>query len=283
MTLGQSLRQAARAIAALGSDEASLEAELLLMHATGLDRVHVYQRLDEEIAPEQAAVFQKLLERRLAHEPVPYIIGHKEFFGLEFEVAPCALIPRPETETLVELVIAHARERGGPLTIADIGTGSGIIAVAVASAVPEARVVATDISEESLALAKRNAERHGVAGRIEFALGDLLEALRGPVDVIAANLPYVATADWEALPPEIREYEPRAGLDGGPDGLRVIERMLSQAPKWLRPGGAVFEEIGDTQGPAAAGMARRYFPGAEVRVDPDLAGRDRVLMVRTRG
>lgn len=282
MTLGQTLRQAARAIAALGSDEASLEAELLMMHATGLDRVHLYQRLDEELMPEQAAAFQKYLERRLAHEPVPYIVGHKEFFGLEFQVAPCALIPRPETETLVELVIAYARERGGPLTIADIGTGTGIIAVALASALPEMRIVATDISEESLALARRNAERHGVADRITFAQGDLLDALREPVDVIAANLPYVTTVEWEALPPEIREYEPRSGLDGGPDGLRVIERMLSQAPDWLRPGGALFEEIGDTQGPAAAEMARRYFPDAEIGVEPDLAGRDRVLVVRTR-
>jgi len=281
MTLGQSLRQAAHAIAALGSDEASLEAELLLMEATGLDRVHLYQRLDEEVAPEEAAVFQRYLERRLAHEPVPYIVGHKEFFGLEFEVAPCALIPRPETETLVELVIAYARGRGGPLTIADIGTGTGIIAVAVAWALPEARVIATDIAEESLALARRNAERHGVAGRMTFAQGDLLDALSEPVDVIAANLPYVKTADWEALPPEIREYEPRSGLDGGPDGLRLIERLLAEAPRWLRQRGALFEEIGDTQGPAAAEMARRYFPDAEVRVERDLAGRDRVLVVRT--
>jgi len=263
-----------------GSDEGSLEAELLMCHALGTTREQLYQRLSDTLG-EGLGVYEKLIQRRCAHEPTAYILGRREFFGLELEVTPAALIPRPETEALLELVIRFARERfgGEPFTLVDVGVGCGTIAVAVAHSAPNARVVATDLSGEALALAWRNAERHGVTNRIQFRRGDLLVPLAEPVDVIAANLPYVTTADWDALPVEIRDWEPRSALDGGPDGLRVIERFLREAPRYLRPGGALFAEVGDAQGGAASAIARAAFPGAAIEVKQDLAGRDRVLCV----
>jgi protein-(glutamine-N5) methyltransferase, release factor-specific len=276
------LRDAERLISATGSDEARLEAELLVIHALGIDRVHLYQQLEEEIAPADSALLRSLLNRRLAHEPTPYIVGHKEFFGLDFKVSPVALVPRPETETLVELVVAFSRERFGdsPFTVADIGCGCGIICVSLAHALPSAQAIATDINQGSLDLTGRNAERHGVQGRVRLALGDLLDPLSSRVDIIAANLPYVTTAEWGRLPPEIREHEPRSGLDGGPDGLRLIARLIEEAPAHLRPGGALFEEIGDEQGAAVAELARNALPNARISIEKDLAGRDRVLLVQ---
>jgi release factor glutamine methyltransferase len=291
---------------AAATEEAALESELLLRHALGLGRVQLYQRLSERLTRQQFAAFRALVERRLADEPTSYITGNREFFGLDFEVTPAAIVPRPETETLVELVTAFARERYGdaPFTLVDVGTGCGAIAVSVAHALPGARVLANDISCAAVALARRNAARHRVAGRVELVEGDALGWLRSPstrsaadavravrangedepgrrVDLIAANLPYVRTSDWERLPPEIRDHEPRTGLDGGPDGLRVIARLLAQLPECLAPGGALFAEIGDDQGKAAAALARGAFPEGDIRIERDLAGRDRVLVVHT--
>jgi release factor glutamine methyltransferase len=265
----------------LSGDEAALEAELLLMHALGVDRARVYQRLAEPLAPEASAAHRRLLDRRLAGEPLPYITGHREFFALCFETTPAALIPRPETETLVELAIAFARERcaGRRIAIADIGTGSGVIAIALARQLPLARIVATDISADALALARRNAARHEVADRIDFREGDLLEPITEPVQIIAANLPYVTTEQLESSPPEIRDHEPRLALDGGSDGLDVIGRLLAQAPARLAEGGALFCEIGACQGDAAREIGRGAFPDARTEIAHDLAGRDRVLAV----
>jgi release factor glutamine methyltransferase len=264
-----------------GSDEASLEAEILLCHALGIDRARLYQQLGEPIG-EVSDAFAELLRRRRAREPLAYIVGHREFFGLEFDVSPAALIPRPETEMLVEAVMSFATERFGaqPFHLADIGVGCGTIAVSVARALSNARVIATDVSSEALALAQRNAEKHGVDSRIEFREGDLLEPLTEPADLLAANLPYVTTSDWEALPPEIRDWEPRAALDGGPDGLRVIERFFRSTPDYLMPGGAVLAEIGDAQGSDARRIATETFPEAAIGVERDLAGKDRLLVVR---
>jgi release factor glutamine methyltransferase len=264
-----------------GSDEASLEAEILLCHALGINRARLYQRLEEPIG-EVSHAFAELLRRRRAREPLAYVVGHREFFGLEFDVSPAALIPRPETEILVEAVVIFATERfgAGPFHMVDIGVGCGTIAVSVARALSNARVIATDLSSEALALAGRNAEKHGVASRIEFRNGDLLESLTEPANVLAANLPYVTTSDWEALPPEIRDWEPRAALDGGPDGLRVIERFFRAAPDYLMPGGAIFAEIGDAQGADASRVATEAFPEAAIRVERDLERKDRLLVVQ---
>lgn len=283
MNVREALREGERLLGTAGSDEAELEAELLLRHAMGIDRVHLYQRLTGALPPEPYAVYRMLLDRRLAHEPTAYILGRREFFGLEFEVTPAALIPRPETEMLVELVITFARERfsDGRFSLADIGVGCGAIAVAIAHEAPGAGIVAVDVSKRALALARRNARRHGVEERIRFLHGDLLAPLQTPVDVIAANLPYVRASDWRATPPEIREHEPRRALEGGADGLKLIRRLIAEAPVCLKPGGALFAEIGDEQGAAALALARHAFPHARVEVKQDLAGLDRVLAVYT--
>jgi len=278
----EALRQARRLLPQV-SDEPELEAELLLRHCLGVDRASLYRLLTAELPEEEQQRFRDLVRRRLIHEPTAYIIGHKEFFGLDFEVTPAAIIPRPETEVLVELAIeaAHKKLLADALPIADVGTGSGAIAVALASALPEGKITATDTSPEALELAQRNAARHRVDKRIRFLQSDLLDTVPGRVDVLVANLPYVTTADWKALPPEIKDHEPREGLDGGPDGLRVIERLLEQAPARLSPSGVLLAEIGDMQGRAAKAAARAAFPEAAVKVMPDPSGRDRVLAVHT--
>lgn len=253
------------------------------MHAFKTDRVHLYEALRDPLPLRTARSYHRLLDRRLAHEPTPYIIGRKEFFGLEFEVTRAAIIPRPETETLVELAVGFSRERYATTNpkIVDVGTGSGAIAVSLAHRLIYARVIAVDVSKRALSLARRNAARHAVVANIDFIHGDTLAPLTTPVDIIVANLPYVTTEQWEATPLEIREHEPRSGLDGGPDGLRYIRKLLRQAPAKLVRDGALFAEIGDWQGPEASFLARRAFPTADVDVRPDLAGRDRVLCVLT--
>ncbi len=281
MIVSEALRRGTRLIQSTGSDEARLEAELLLMHALKTDRVHLYERLQDELPARAADHYQHLIDRRRLHEPTPYIVGHKEFFGLEFEVARSALIPRPETEMLVQLTInfANAHYADNRFTAVDVGTGSGVIAITVASQLPNARVIATDVSKRAMALARRNAERHDVAARIEFVDGDTLPPVKGRADIIAANLPYVTTEDWLATPPEIRDWEPRRALDGGGDGLRCLLRLFRQAPEKLARNGALFAEIGDRQGAAARSLAEEAFPDAQVEVRPDLAGRDRVICV----
>lgn len=303
MKVREALLEGRRLLESIGSDEAEIEAELLLMHAMRADRVRLFQRLNDALPPRVLATYRRYLDRRAAHEPVAYITRRREFFGLEFEVTPAALIPRPETEVLVELVIGWVRRQRAddPVSIADVGVGCGTIAVALARELPQSRVFAIDTSKRALRLAERNARRHGVDGRIEFLHGSLLtplssahpepksgasrtssrRALGRRVDVIASNLPYVRTGDWHQLPPEIREHEPRRSLDGGPDGLRLIRRLLRQAPHYLTPGGALFAEIGDDEGPAAKAAAERCFPTSRIDVRPDLAGLDRVLVIET--
>jgi len=265
----------------LTGEGAALEVEVLLMHALGLDRTSLYQRFDDELTGDDSVAFTGLLSRRQNHEPLAYITGHREFFALDFEVTRAALIPRPETETLVELAISFARSQFAdqPITIADIGTGSGIIAVSIATALPNAHIIATDVSPEALALARRNAESHGVSNRVDLREGDLLDPVDKPVDIIAANLPYVTTKQWETSPPEIRGHEPRLALDGGSDGLDVIRRLVAEASAHLADNGALFCEIGDWQGGVVRDRAMHAFPGARIDVHPDLAGRDRVLTV----
>ncbi len=300
MLIRDALREGRQRLRAAGNEEAHLEAELLLLRALRWNRVRLYQRLANAMAPAAYARYQRLINRRLAHEPLAYILGHREFFGLDFLVTPAAIIPRPETEVLVELTIAYARDRfaGAPFVLVDVGVGCGAIAVAVAVNLLNAQILAIDISKRALALARRNAHRHGAGDRITFLWGDLLMPLKShpgrsepnpaasldsglKANIIVANLPYVATADWAAAAPEIREHEPRRGLDGGPDGLRLIRRLLRQAPAHLRAGGALFAEIGDGHGPAVASLARAAFPAARVEIKPDLAGLDRVLAVYT--
>ncbi len=186
------------------------------------------------------------------------------------------LIPRPETETLIDLALARR-----PATVIDVGTGSGCIAVALAVHLPRVTICAIDVSPAALAVAQRNVERHGVADRVRLMVGDLLNPRPSPVDLLVSNPPYIPSGDYGSLPPSIRDHEPRMALDGGADGLALISQLLAQAPAALRPGGGILIEIGAEQGEAAAALARTFFPQAVVRVHPDLAGRDRVLEVQT--
>ncbi len=280
MNLGQARRTAATRLAGGGLDEAELDADVLLRHALGdIDRAHLLAHLDDALPEDAAAAFERLLARRLAHEPTAYIVGHREFYGLDLRVTPAALIPRPETEMLVEAALARIGGSEYP-EVVDVGAGSGAIAIAIAVHHPTARIVATDVSADALALAAQNAQRHGVAGRLQLVRTDLLAAVRGHIDVIVANPPYVRTTDWQRLDPEIREHEPRLALDGGADGLGVVRRLLEQAAPFVARGAALYIEIGADEGAEALASARSLMPFAHCGVRPDLAGRDRVLAVQ---
>lgn len=279
-TIAEALVGTARRLEAAGIDDAHLEAEVLLSHALRIDRAHLLARLHDSIPQEAGAAFEALIARRLRHEPLAYITGHREFFGLEFSCGPGALIPRQETELLVEIALDEIRTRGPEIRVVDVGTGTGAIAVAIAVNAPGTHITAIDASAGALALARLNAEAHRVADRIALRTGDLLQGLGG-FDLIVANLPYVAAPDWDSLAPEIRLWEPRESLVGGERGTEVIERLLDHAPAHLAPAGVVAAEIGDTQAGELRAYARACFPDAEIHVRTDLAGLDRALVVRT--
>jgi release factor glutamine methyltransferase len=281
--IGQALQEATNSLRAVASAP-QLEAEVLLSHVLDTSRTVLSAHPEHTLTPDQLSSYQALVRQRVSNYPLPYLTGRIEFYGLEFEVTPDVLIPRPETETLVDLALARR-----PATVVDVGTGSGCIAVALAAHLPDAIIYAIDISAAALAVAQRNAERHGVAGRIPLLVGNVLSPRPGPVDLVVSNPPYVRSDECASLPASIRDYEPRLALDGGTDGLAVIRKLLAQAPAVLRnggpegqaAGGGLLIEIGADQGEAASQLARTFFPQATVRVHPDLAGRDRVLEVQT--
>ncbi|MBP8948789.1 MAG: peptide chain release factor N(5)-glutamine methyltransferase [Candidatus Promineofilum sp.] len=261
------------------SPSPALDARLLLAHALGRDHAYLVAHDDELLSAEQAAAFAQLLARAAADEPIPYLTGRAPFYGQEFAVAPAVLIPRPETEQLVEVAIGWARRRGR-LRVADVGTGSGCIAVTLARHLPAAEVAAVDVSAAALAVARSNAERLA-PGRVALVRGDLLAAFGPGLDLIAANLPYVTRQEWTALADGVKSYEPALALDGGTDGLDAIRALLPQAAERLRPGGLVLLEIGWRQGEAAAALARAAFPAARIAVRPDFAGHDRLVVIET--
>ncbi|MGD8625156.1 MAG: peptide chain release factor N(5)-glutamine methyltransferase [Anaerolineae bacterium] len=275
----EALRQASRMLANEGVDSPRLDAELLLAHVLEVNRAAVLARPERRLTPKELTLYRDLAARRAAREPLAYILGHWEFYGLDFAVDERALIPRPETELLVEEALRLAKGMAPGVRIADVGAGSGAIAVTLAVHLSRATVYALDASPEALALAAENAARH--KARIRCLAGDLLAPLPEAVDLIAANLPYVARDEWPTLPPEIRAHEPRAALDGGADGLALIGRLLDRASDHLRAGGAVLVEIGAAQGEAAVDLAREAMPGARVRLCQDYAGLDRLVVVET--
>ena len=290
-TVAQLLRATERRLASAGIEDARLEAEVLVGHALRLTREALLARLQEPTKKGTAAASVALL-RRVRHEPAAYITSHREFFGLDLACTPAALIPRPETELLVELALAYIAARPAPALersegtrdpqplVADVGTGSGAIAIAIAVHAPEARVVAVDTSRAALLLARRNARAHGVAGRIDFVQASLLDALRGPFDIVAANLPYIPTRLYRALPPEILDHEPQAALHAGRRGTAVIEALLEQAAARLRPGGLLLAEHAWNQGRRLRDAAHASFPRARIETKRDLAGLERVLVIQ---
>ena len=220
-----------------------LEAEVLLAHVLGWERIQLYTGFDRAVPPDKLAEFKQLIVQRSEHKPTQYILGRCEFFSLEFRVAQAVLIPRPETEHLVEALIERAREIADAKVL-EIGTGSGCIVVAAATALPAAEFNAVDISDDALAIPRENARRHEVGGRIHFGQGDLFEPLVGRTfDFIVSNPPYVSEAEWRGLAPEVRDFEPRTALVGGADGLDVYRRIIPQAGEYLAPGGSLLLEL----------------------------------------
>jgi len=271
MRLKEHLRRTRQALTDYGIEDASLEGELLLRQALNINRIQLYQSFHSELSPEQQLRLQTLTERRLKGEPSAYINGRREFYGLDFYVNCNTLIPRPETEMLVDKLINLAQDFEQPI-IADIGTGCGAIAVSLAKHLPQAVIYATDISPAALDIARRNAEGHGVADNIRIIEGDLLTPLPEPVDFIAANLPYVRQDDID-----VKGYEPMLALDGGEDGLAVIRRLCNQLNGKLCPGGWLLLEIGQGQSGAVTDLLNNLFPEAEIEITPDLSGIDRIV------
>jgi release factor glutamine methyltransferase len=303
-TIGQLLPGAIERLRANGSESARLDAELLLSDVLAVDRTTVVAHPEAAVGPAAAERFEDHLRRREAGEPVAYIRGLKEFHDLAFAVDGRALIPRPETELLVDLALADLTERLGrgprqagtpPLAIADVGTGSGAIAVAIAVALRwrgmlgEVQIVASDLAPDAVALARENAVGHGVADRVVVVTADLLPpagsaacplAVPARFDVVCANLPYIPTEVVSTLP-VAASFEPAEALDGGPDGLDLVRRLLDVLPDRLAPGGTALLEIGADQAGALHAAAARRMPGWDVRVEPDLAGRPRVAVLAT--
>lgn len=287
-TLGEALTLAEQWLRAVpDSESAALDAQLLLAHVTGLARTTILAYPERPLAPEDAERYAALVTRRVAREPVAYLTGHREFMGLDFLTDARALIPRPETELLVEAALAEVRARLAEPTssapvVADIGTGSGAIAVALARLEPRlATIYATDVSADALSLARENAQRMGVAERIGFLEGDLLLPLPEPVDVLLANLPYVAPRDAPTLSDDVRRYEPPLALYGDDDGLGHLSRLFAQASGRLRPGAAILLEFGYDQRAAVVTLAQTTFPTADIRIVVDYAGWDRLAVIRT--
>lgn len=285
-TLGEALRAATDALRrSNATDTPELDAQVLLGHVTGFSRAQVLAYPERTLSPERAGAYAALVARRVRREPAAYLTGHREFMGLDILVDQRALIPRPETELLVEAALDELRgrlDRGQTPVVADIGTGTGAIAVAVAALEPRLpRVYATDVSPDALALAAENARRLGVAERVRFCQGDLLEPLPEPLDVLLANLPYVAPRDAGTLPPDVARFEPEIALYGADDGLGHFRRLLAQAPSHLRPGAALLLEFGYDQRSALDGLLRAAFPGADLRFGADYAGWDRYVIVHT--
>jgi release factor glutamine methyltransferase len=285
LTIAEAIYQAAQKLDRSGIDDARLDAEVLLSHILGKDRgwllAHSKDRLDQK----QAKFFEGSLERRARHEPLQYIIGTQEFWGLEFTVSPDVLIPRPETELIVETAINIIRAKGTEALIVDLCTGSGCIAVSLAKELGDARIFAVDTSGQALAIARKNSQRHGVSARIRFLEGDLYAPLEeldicSRVDVITANPPYIRSGDMPMLQPEVRDYEPKLALIAGADGTDVQRAIIGRASDFLKDHGTLIMEMGMGQAQALTRMVDETGSYDKPEILKDLAGIDRVLVAR---
>jgi len=274
MTIRQVLSRAKKILTDHNIEDASLECELLLRHALKIDRVQLYQDLNRELTPQQEASFWQLMERRLKGEPTAYIIGRREFYGLDFYVDPSVLIPRPETELLVEKALELAQNYP-VLSIAEVGTGCGAVAISLALKLPKVKIYATDISPAALKVASINCHKHRVVNRICLLQGDMLDPLPEAVDLIIANLPYVSKKEL----PQVNsvDFEPSVALNGGVDGLDKIRQLCNQTSIKLLPQGYLLLEIGQGQRKAMVIFLKNLFPLSEVEVIPDLSGIDRII------
>jgi release factor glutamine methyltransferase len=273
-TLAEVLRLSAGYLEEHGSPTPRLDAELLIGHALGLERIELYTNFDRPLGEPELAACRALLDRRGRREPVAYILGRWGFHGLELAVDSRVLVPRPETEVLVERCLTVLHERSAARAL-DVGTGSGAIALAIKAALPDAVVTAGDVSADALAVAAENAARLGLD--VELVESDLLGGLRGRrFDLIASNPPYVTDAEMETLEPEVAQFEPRRALVAGPRGTEVLERLAAEAPDALEPGGWLLVECGASQAAAVRGLVAAAG-AAETFVAPDMAGIERVV------
>ncbi len=274
MTIKQALSRARGILAGNNILDVPLECELLLRHALKISQTQLYLDLDYELSPKQEDAFRRLIKRRLNGEPTAYITGHREFYGLDFYVDPRVLIPRPESELLVETALGLAQNH--PLfTIAEIGTGCGAIAISLALSLPEAKIYATDISAAALKVALLNCQKHGVIDRLYLLQGDMLDPVPEPVDLIIANLPYVEESELAQM--SSAKFEPLLALNGGSDGTEMIRKLCCQVGSKLRPGGCLLLEIGQGQRRAVTAFLHTLFPNGEIKVVPDLSSIDRVI------
>jgi release factor glutamine methyltransferase len=283
-TLSDALRRGRKRLTAAGSATPGLDAEVLLRHVLGVDRTELFVRLPESIAASALATYDRLLEARAGDVPVAYLTGEREFMAMAFEVGPGVLIPRPETELLVAWAVSWLGKRDRErVTVVDVGTGSGAIAISIAAAMGSnwpGGIIASDISPVALSIAVQNRMRLDAHKRVALVQGSLTSWLRGPVDLMLANLPYLRPAQIAENPS--LAAEPRLALDGGPDGLDLIRRLLDDAPRVLVPGGAIGLEIDPGQRGDVVTMAQRAFPASAIQVLPDLAGFDRHVTIETK-
>jgi release factor glutamine methyltransferase len=255
-----------------GSDSARLDAEVLLAHTLGLRRLDLYLKFDRPLTEPEVTSYRELVAKRAKGEPVAYLVGHKEFMGLDFVVTPAVLVPNPDTEVLVQRAVEIAREADRPMRVADVGTGSGCIAIAIAHYAPNVEVVASDVSPEALEVARRNVDAHGMDGRVQLVCGDLMGPLSGSFDLVCANLPYVA--EGSRLAREV-VAQPARALYADANGSALVTRLLNDSPAHLSAGGRVLAELDPSIIAEAVEAASRSFTGH--RIHRDLAGHERVI------
>jgi release factor glutamine methyltransferase len=284
-TMKEVLAQGTQQLAQSGLQSARLDAQVLLAHVLGVERSIFYAYPEREVPADQVTQFFQLIERRREREPVAYLVGHKEFYSLDFVVDPRVLIPRPETELLVEAALAHIRRKmttSSPPVVADIGTGSGAVPITLAVEVPDLPYLyACDISPDALAVARLNCQRHHVENRVRLLQGDLLAPLPEPVDILTANLPYVGTEELTTLAPDVHAYEPHLALFSGPQGLTHLERFCREAKQsdLLKPGAVMLLEIGYQQCEPLTRLLLELWPQSTVTCKQDYAGWDRLVQV----
>ena len=280
VALGAVIRQTHETLESAGIPDARLEAEILLINILQVPRHRIYAFQEQELTSQEEEILARLLERRLKREPLAYILGHKEFYGVDLAVRAGALIPRPETELLVEqtLFMSLVHMERGQMVIAEPGTGSGAISINLAIHLPMARIYATELYQEALEVAEYNINRHNVADRVTLLQGDLLEPVPEMADIIVANLPYISSDAVPNLQPEV-QWEPREALDGGVDGLDIIKRMMHQAQHRLKQSGVMVLEIDPHQMQSLEELALEIFPGANISVEQDLARLNRIFII----
>jgi release factor glutamine methyltransferase len=286
VTLSSVMKEAIATLSSVRIEQARLEAELLLAHVLDMRKEDIIIRPDQELTGPQDEKFQQLVERRCRKEPLAHIVGRREFWSLEFKVNRKVLIPRPETEGVIEHLLNLARDEAGErvIRILDVGTGSGILAIIAALEFPKARVTAVDNSGDALEIARENALRHQVTEQIEFLKMDFMRDWNLPqsdfYDCILSNPPYIPSRELEQLMPDVRDYEPRVALDGGPDGLVCYRCIIANAFPYLKPGGHLIFEVGEDQAGPVKQSLQAHGGLGEIEILQDLSGRDRVVSTR---